>query len=131
MKERCTLSFHCQLKLAPIDVLNNCCSKEQYREFCFESMKEGFFPFLRCLSFCLKGIMPNKETKVLLFQIFGDKSHPVRKYQRLMYWFPKFKHVNPYPVPEPLPQDPIDLARLSLQRITADMDAKVIVYQVN
>lgn len=75
------------------------------------------------------GIMPNKETKVLLFQIFGDKSHPVRKYQRIMYWFPKFKHVNPHPVPEPLPQDPIDLAKLGLQRIAADMDAKVTVYQ--
>ncbi|XP_066473868.1 evolutionarily conserved signaling intermediate in Toll pathway, mitochondrial [Tiliqua scincoides] len=75
------------------------------------------------------GVMPNKETKVLLFQIFGDKSHPVRKYERLMYWFPKFKHVNPHPVPEPLPQDVIDLAKLTLQRIAADMDAKVTVYQ--
>ncbi|XP_061496362.1 evolutionarily conserved signaling intermediate in Toll pathway, mitochondrial [Rhineura floridana] len=76
------------------------------------------------------GVMPNKETKFLLFQIFGDKSHPVRKYQRLMYWFPKFKHINPYPVPDPLPEDSVDLARLSLQRIAADMDARVTVYQL-
>ncbi|XP_062975232.1 evolutionarily conserved signaling intermediate in Toll pathway, mitochondrial [Elgaria multicarinata webbii] len=76
------------------------------------------------------GIMPNKETKLLLLQIFGNKSHPVRKYQRLMYWFPKFKHVNPYPVPDPLPQDPVDLARLTLQRIAADLDARVTVYQL-
>ncbi|XP_044299527.1 evolutionarily conserved signaling intermediate in Toll pathway, mitochondrial [Varanus komodoensis] len=76
------------------------------------------------------GIMPNKETKFLLLQIFGDKSHPVRKFQRIMYWFPRFKHVNPYPVPDPLPQDPVDLARLSLQRIAADLDARVTVYQL-
>ncbi|XP_053151363.1 evolutionarily conserved signaling intermediate in Toll pathway, mitochondrial [Hemicordylus capensis] len=75
------------------------------------------------------GIMPNKETKFLLLRIFGEKSHPIRKYQRLMYWFPKFKNINPYPVPDPLPQDPVDLARLSLQRIAADLDAKVTVYQ--
>nr|XP_006124812.2 evolutionarily conserved signaling intermediate in Toll pathway, mitochondrial [Pelodiscus sinensis] len=69
------------------------------------------------------GIMPDNQTKFLLLQIFGAKSHPVRKYQR-------FKHVNPYPVPVPLPQEPIDLARISLQRIAADLSAKVTVYQM-
>lgn len=76
------------------------------------------------------GVMPNNETKVLLIQIFGPKGHPVRKFQRIMYWFPKFKHVNPYPVPDPLPIDPVDLSRICLQRIAADMDAKVTVYQI-
>lgn len=76
------------------------------------------------------GIMPNVETKVLLIQIFGEKGHPVRKYQRLMYWFPKFKNVNPFPVPKQLPEDPVDLARFSLARIANDLDAKVTVYQL-
>ncbi|KAM4714626.1 evolutionarily conserved signaling intermediate in Toll pathway, mitochondrial isoform 1-T2 [Anableps anableps] len=76
------------------------------------------------------GIMPNIETKVLLVQIFGEKSHPMRKYQRIMYWFPKFKHINPFPVPQPLPEDPVDLARLSLTRIANDLDAKITVYQL-
>ncbi|XP_026155147.1 evolutionarily conserved signaling intermediate in Toll pathway, mitochondrial [Mastacembelus armatus] len=76
------------------------------------------------------GIMPNIETKVLLVQIFGEKSHPIRKYQRIMYWFPKFKHLNPYPVPQQLPKDPVDLARFSLTRIANDLDAKVTVYQL-
>ena len=74
--------------------------------------------------------MPNVETKVLLVQIFGEKSHPIRKFQRLMYWFPKFKHANPFPVPLQLPVDPVDLARLSLKRIGNDLDGKVTVYQV-
>lgn len=76
------------------------------------------------------GIMPNMETKVLLVQIFGEKSHPMRKFQRIMYWFPKFKHINPFPVPQQLPEDPVDLARFSLTRIANDLDAKVTVYQM-
>ncbi|XP_057189831.1 evolutionarily conserved signaling intermediate in Toll pathway, mitochondrial [Triplophysa rosa] len=75
------------------------------------------------------GIMPNVETKVLLAQVFGKKSHPMRKYQRIMYWFPKFKHTNPYPIPQVLPSDPIDLARFSLARIASDPDAKITVFQ--
>lgn len=74
--------------------------------------------------------MPNVETKVLLNQIFGEKSHPVRKYQRIMYWFPKFKNLNPWPIPKDLPTDPVDLARFSLTRIADDLDAEVTVYQV-
>ncbi|XP_023279600.1 evolutionarily conserved signaling intermediate in Toll pathway, mitochondrial isoform X1 [Seriola lalandi dorsalis] len=76
------------------------------------------------------GIMPNVTTKVLLVQIFGEKSHPMRKYQRIMYWFPKFKHINPFPVPQQLPEDPVDLARFSLRRIANDLDAKVTIYQL-
>ncbi|XP_037530869.1 evolutionarily conserved signaling intermediate in Toll pathway, mitochondrial [Nematolebias whitei] len=75
------------------------------------------------------GLMPNLETKVLLIQIFGRKGHPVRKYQRLLYWFPKFKHINPYPIPHHMPEDPVDLARFSLTRIANDLDAKITIYQ--
>ncbi|XP_041038314.1 evolutionarily conserved signaling intermediate in Toll pathway, mitochondrial [Carcharodon carcharias] len=75
------------------------------------------------------GILPNLETKALLMQIFGVKSHPMRKFQRLLYWFPRFKHVNPFPVPQPLPPDPVELARLSLQRIANDLGSRVTVYQ--
>lgn len=78
----------------------------------------------------ISGIMPNIETKVLLSQIFGEKSHPMRKYERIMYWFPKFKNINPFPVPKQLPEDPVDLARFNLTRIANDLDAKVSVYQV-
>lgn len=93
---------------------------------------EVFFTLFLCLSVsvCASGIMPNIETKVLLVQIFGEKTHPMRKYQRIMYWFPKFKHVNPFPIPEQLPEDPVDLARFSLTRMANDWDAKVTVYQV-
>lgn len=76
------------------------------------------------------GVMPNVETKVLLVQIFGEKGHPIRKYQRLLYWFPRFKHTNPFPIPHQLPEDSVDLARFCLTRIANDLDAKVTVYQL-
>uniref|UniRef100_A0A8C2E4Y3 ECSIT signaling integrator n=1 Tax=Cyprinus carpio TaxID=7962 RepID=A0A8C2E4Y3_CYPCA len=91
----------------------------------FALMIYQFFAFL-----ILPGIMPNVETKVLLAQIFGEKSHPMRKYQRIMYWFPKFKHANPFPIPHVLPSDPVELARFSLTRIADDLDAKITIYQV-
>ncbi|XP_030052832.1 evolutionarily conserved signaling intermediate in Toll pathway, mitochondrial [Microcaecilia unicolor] len=76
------------------------------------------------------GILPDAETRFLLLQIFGRKSHPFLKYRRMMYWFPKFQNLNPYPMLEPLPQDPVDIAKLSLQRISADLDARITVYQM-
>ncbi|XP_051827555.1 evolutionarily conserved signaling intermediate in Toll pathway, mitochondrial isoform X1 [Antechinus flavipes] len=76
------------------------------------------------------GVMPNKETEFLLLQIFGRKSHPMLKYLRLTYWFPRFKNINPFPVPKPLPKDPVDLARHGLERIAADLSARVTVYQM-
>ncbi|XP_038626600.1 evolutionarily conserved signaling intermediate in Toll pathway, mitochondrial [Tachyglossus aculeatus] len=76
------------------------------------------------------GVLPNKETEFLLLQVFGRKSYPMLKYHRIMYWFPRFKNINPFPLPKPLPQDPVDLARLGLQRIAADLSARVTVYQM-
>ncbi|XP_068164041.1 evolutionarily conserved signaling intermediate in Toll pathway, mitochondrial [Antennarius striatus] len=75
------------------------------------------------------GVTPNTETKLLLIQIFGKKSHPVKKYQRIMYWFPKFKHANPFPIPTQLSVDPVDVARFSLTRIANDLDSEITVYQ--
>ncbi|XP_069783125.1 evolutionarily conserved signaling intermediate in Toll pathway, mitochondrial [Narcine bancroftii] len=75
------------------------------------------------------GVMPDVTTKVTLLQIFGHKSHPIRKFQRLLYWFPRFRHVNPFPMPQPLPRDPVELAGVALRRMTPDLDAEVTVYQ--
>lgn len=97
---------------------------------CNALTNSSFNKYFKLLHFFVLGVMPNVETKVLLVQIFGEKSHPIRKYQRLLYWFPRFKHTNPYPVPHQLPEDPVDLARLSLKRIADDLDAKVTIYQV-
>ncbi|KAM4038915.1 evolutionarily conserved signaling intermediate in Toll pathway, mitochondrial isoform 1-T3 [Anomaloglossus baeobatrachus] len=76
------------------------------------------------------GVTPNKHTFFLLAQAFGKFSHPVKKYQRMLYWFPRFKHANPYPVPVHLEDDPVGLSKVCLQRIAADRDARVTVYQL-
>lgn len=74
--------------------------------------------------------MPNTETEFLLTQIFGRTSYPMLKFLRMKLWLTRFKNINPYPVPRDLPQDPLDLAKLSLRRMEPDLSAKVTVYQV-
>ncbi|XP_048198229.1 evolutionarily conserved signaling intermediate in Toll pathway, mitochondrial [Perognathus longimembris pacificus] len=76
------------------------------------------------------GVMPNKETEFLLIQIFGRKSYPMLKYLRMRLWLTRFQHVNPFPVPRDLPQNPVDLARLGLRHVEPDLSARVTVYQM-
>ena len=45
------------------------------------------------------GVMPDEEFAELTIEIFGDWTHAVKKVKRQLYWMPKFKHANPYPVP--------------------------------
>lgn len=77
------------------------------------------------------GVMPNKETEFLLLQIFGRRSYPMLKLVRMRLWFSRFKHVNPFPVPAELPQDPVDLARLGLRHMEPDLSSRVTVYQMS
>lgn len=76
------------------------------------------------------GVMPNKETEFLLVQIFGRKSYPMLKFVRMKLWFTRFKNINPFPVPQDLPKDPVDLATLGLRHIEPDLSARVTVYQM-
>lgn len=68
----------------------------------------------------LQGVCPDDEFGYILKDRFGVHAHAFRKYRRMMYWMPKFKHANPYPVPYELPEDPRELARLALQRMCPD-----------
>ncbi|XP_049981445.1 evolutionarily conserved signaling intermediate in Toll pathway, mitochondrial [Alexandromys fortis] len=77
------------------------------------------------------GVMPDRETEFLLTQIFGRHSYPMLKFLRMKLWFTRFKNINPYPVPRDLPQDPLDLAKLSLRRMEPDLSAKITVYQMS
>ncbi|CAH6858017.1 evolutionarily conserved signaling intermediate in Toll pathway, mitochondrial [Phodopus roborovskii] len=77
------------------------------------------------------GVMPNTETEFLLTQIFGRTSYPMLKFLRMKLWLTRFKNINPYPVPRDLPQDPLDLAKLSLRHMEPDLSAKVTVYQMS
>ncbi|KAL1781386.1 evolutionarily conserved signaling intermediate in Toll pathway, mitochondrial isoform X1 [Sigmodon hispidus] len=77
------------------------------------------------------GVLPNTETQFLLTQVFGRVSYPMLKFLRMKLWLTRFKNINPYPVPRDLPQDPLDLAKLSLRHMEPDLSAKVTVYQMS
>ncbi|XP_006819193.1 evolutionarily conserved signaling intermediate in Toll pathway, mitochondrial-like [Saccoglossus kowalevskii] len=74
------------------------------------------------------GLMPNEETKGVLLAVFGSKAHPMRKLQRMKYWFLKFRNINPFPVPKDLSDDPVVLAEIGLKRIS-EYDAKLDVFR--
>ncbi|OPJ73709.1 evolutionarily conserved signaling intermediate in Toll pathway, mitochondrial-like [Patagioenas fasciata monilis] len=75
------------------------------------------------------GVMPDAETRFLLLGIFGPRSRPVRKCQRLLYWLPRARHLDPHPLPPVLPPPGLPIARLALRRIANDPDARITVFQ--
>ncbi|KAK7110641.1 evolutionarily conserved signaling intermediate in Toll pathway, mitochondrial-like [Littorina saxatilis] len=74
------------------------------------------------------GVIPDHDFGVRLMKVFGTDAHAFRKYRRMMYWMPKFKHANPYPVPKELPDDDISLAILALRRMAVDKENKINVW---
>lgn len=74
--------------------------------------------------------MPDEDFGKLLRDRFGSAAHVTRKLRRMMYWLPKFKNMNPYPIPQELPDDPIKLALIALRRICVDMETTYNVFKV-
>ena len=76
--------------------------------------------------------MPDDEMGEILKKIFGKSlSHPQRKYMRMMYWMPKFKNLSPWLLPNPVPTDNLELAKLAMQRIgSVDLQTEVEVFDV-
>lgn len=67
----------------------------------------------------------------MLLNIFGKRGIPLRKFWRMMYWMPKFRNLSPWYLPENLPDDTLELAKLAIQRITSvDPDTKLEIWQV-
>ncbi|XP_035790516.1 evolutionarily conserved signaling intermediate in Toll pathway, mitochondrial-like [Anopheles albimanus] len=75
------------------------------------------------------GVMPDYEMEAMLVNVFGRKGHPVRKYWRMMYWMPKFKNLSPWLLPNPVPNDALELARLAVERMcSVDPRSKIDVF---
>ena len=83
-----------------------------------------------CMFVCV-GVVPDDDMGYKLIRIFGQESHAFRKYQRMMYWMPKFKFANPYYVPYVLPNDDIELAKMALNRMSVDLENKITVHHVS
>ena len=77
------------------------------------------------------GVVPDDDLGYQLIRIFGKKAFAFRKYQRMMYWMPKFKFANPYHVPYELPNDNIELAKMALKRMAVDLENVVTVHMVS
>lgn len=66
----------------------------------------------------------------ILVNIFGKKGHPVRKFWRMMYWMPKFKNLSPWLLPNPVPDETLELAKLAVERMcSVDVQSKVSLYE--
>ncbi|KAM4754533.1 evolutionarily conserved signaling intermediate in Toll pathway, mitochondrial [Cyanocitta cristata] len=75
------------------------------------------------------GVVPDAETRFLLLGVFGPRSRPLRKVQRMMFWLPRFRRLDPHPLPPRLPPPGLAAARLGLRRIAGDPGATVTVIQ--
>ncbi|GFT69529.1 evolutionarily conserved signaling intermediate in Toll pathway, mitochondrial [Nephila pilipes] len=95
-----------------------------------------FFHFFRhqeCALFVLdkmeySGICPDKELGEIIVTSFGKSSHVYKKYARMLYWMPKLKNINPHKLPDPLPDDVRELARLALKKMSVDKRTKIEEY---
>lgn len=75
--------------------------------------------------------MPDGEMEDMLLNVFGKRGFPLRKYWRMMYWMPKFKNASPWAVPNPPPNDALELAKMAISRISSpDVQAQQTIYQV-
>lgn len=76
------------------------------------------------------GVMPDYEMEAMLLNIFGRQGHPLRKYWRMMYWMPKFKNLSPWPLPNPVPDDTLTIAKLAVERMcTVDVRSQVSIFE--
>ncbi|RUS89706.1 hypothetical protein EGW08_002524 [Elysia chlorotica] len=75
------------------------------------------------------GVIPDDAFGVLLKNRFGREAHVTRKFRRMLYWLPKFKNINPYPIPMELPLDPRELALIALRRMSVDQETHFKVFE--
>ncbi|XP_014217677.1 evolutionarily conserved signaling intermediate in Toll pathway, mitochondrial [Copidosoma floridanum] len=77
-------------------------------------------------------VMPDPEMESMLLNIFSSHGLPTQKYWKMMYWMPKFKNLNPWPVPKPIPNDPFELAKLAMVKISSiDVQSVVSVFDTH
>lgn len=73
--------------------------------------------------------MPDDDVGNTIVEVFGFRSYVMTQYRRMMYWVPKLRHANPWPVLERLPddlegEDAIRLAHLAAARICPDSNTE-------
>ncbi|XP_011314994.1 evolutionarily conserved signaling intermediate in Toll pathway, mitochondrial [Fopius arisanus] len=78
------------------------------------------------------GVIPDEELEMMLINIFGDLAVPLRKLRRMTYWQGKFKNLNPWPWPHPMPNEPLELAKIAIEKIaTVDVQSTITVFHTD
>ena len=67
----------------------------------------------------LNKVIPDEEMGDIILNVFGKYSTPYKRYCRMMYWMPKFKNLSPWPLPEELPDDALELAKYAIKQISS------------
>ena len=66
-------------------------------------------------------VIPDEEMGDIILNVFGKYATPYKRYCRMMYWLPKFKNLCPWPLPEEMPQDGLELGRLAIRQVHSVM----------
>lgn len=101
----------------------------------------GFFPHYVQQQTAIKilvqmeenGVMPDRELESIIIDAFSKYSIVWERCARMIYWMTKFKNANPFPFPEKIPTDALELAIVALRRMTfyIDPQTEVYVYRVS
>lgn len=84
---------------------------------------------LNC-SFGISGVCPDGEMELMVLNIFGRHAKPAKKLMRMTYWMPKFKNLSPWALPDPIPNGPLEIAKLAIQRMgSVDPATEMEVFQ--
>uniref|UniRef100_A0A5S6R2R2 Evolutionarily conserved signaling intermediate in Toll pathway, mitochondrial n=1 Tax=Trichuris muris TaxID=70415 RepID=A0A5S6R2R2_TRIMR len=73
-------------------------------------------------------VYPDKELYMIVKNAFGEWTHAMRKMKRMLYWMPKLKNADPYPMPRPLPLSALELAKAAMKRICRDPSNNVSLF---
>lgn len=74
-------------------------------------------------------MIPDAELETIIENTFGKHSQPMYKFWRMAYWMPKFKYLSPWQLPDPVPDDTFELAKLAVRRMcTVDVESEVHIF---
>lgn len=67
--------------------------------------------------------------QLIIMTIFGKNSHPMKKCLRMNYWLHKFNQASPWPLPKPIPNDTLEVAKLAVaQMCSVDLASEITVF---
>lgn len=75
-------------------------------------------------------VVPDREMQDLILRTFGERGMVWRKMARMNYWMSKIKNASPFPLPEKMPTDSLEMSKILLKRICPDLQTKIQCYRV-